>query len=189
MNGPTASDDLIPRRVSRVIVLGPRDEILLFWANVGRSVEAERRPDDTGFWALPGGGVEPGEDHHQGAVRELHEETGIVVTSVLPLIAKREAIYGWRGKRFLSIEQYFLARVDNATVDTSGWTEADQRWMGELRWWSHADLSATEFIIRPPNLVPLIGRIITGDVPTDPVILPERPHYRVKARAGGAGHS
>src|SRR5690606_8651952 len=32
-----------------------------------------------GKWGLPGGHVDPGESHHQAAVRELNEEAGIEV--------------------------------------------------------------------------------------------------------------
>lgn len=41
--------------------------------------------DDTlaGEWELPGGGVDSGETIEQGAVRELHEETGLEVDKIL----------------------------------------------------------------------------------------------------------
>lgn len=41
--------------------------------------------DDTlaGEWELPGGGVDPGETIQQGAIRELEEETSLVVDKVL----------------------------------------------------------------------------------------------------------
>ena len=39
------------------------------------------------FWSIPGGRVDPGETPEQGAVRELFEETGLVPTGPLWLVA------------------------------------------------------------------------------------------------------
>ena len=36
-------------------------------------------PAMAGLWELPGGKVEPGEDHHAALAREVEEETGIAV--------------------------------------------------------------------------------------------------------------
>jgi 8-oxo-dGTP pyrophosphatase MutT (NUDIX family)/SAM-dependent methyltransferase len=53
-----------PRRVSTVAVTHG-DHLLM----------GKRR--DNGKWTVPGGHVDPHEDHHEGGVRELSEETGI----------------------------------------------------------------------------------------------------------------
>jgi 8-oxo-dGTP diphosphatase len=37
-----------------------------------------RNPPDAGLWGYPGGKIEPGETIAEAAVRELHEETGIL---------------------------------------------------------------------------------------------------------------
>ncbi|WP_405485799.1 NUDIX domain-containing protein [Nocardia sp. NBC_00511] len=44
----------------------------------------------TGRWELPGGGVEPGEQPEQAAVREAAEETGLAVT-----ITAERAVHSW----------------------------------------------------------------------------------------------
>ena len=36
-------------------------------------------PAMEGVWELPGGKIDPGEDHHAALVREVEEETGLVV--------------------------------------------------------------------------------------------------------------
>lgn len=163
---------VIERRAARVLVIGPGDRLLLLWAEVGRSVEPERRPDATGFWALPGGGVEPGETHAVAAVRELKEETGIVADTALVEIAHRVAHFPWDGKPYRSIERYYLARTTQTAIDTSGWTDGDRKWMREVRWWSIPDLKATGDIVRPPGMIDLALQIICGETVKLPVELP-----------------
>ena len=53
------------------------ERILLAWWN-GEGV-------GTPGWSLPGGGVEFEEQPHEGLVREVHEETGYVITAGAPL--------------------------------------------------------------------------------------------------------
>lgn len=45
-------------------------------------VRQYRYPIDGYIYELPAGLVEPGEDFHEAAIRELHEETGLVLTPI-----------------------------------------------------------------------------------------------------------
>jgi putative (di)nucleoside polyphosphate hydrolase len=52
-------------------------------AFVGRRKDGPEHTDATHIWQLPQGGIDPGEDPYQAALRELYEETNI--RSVEPL--------------------------------------------------------------------------------------------------------
>ncbi len=50
-----------------------KDKLLMF----KRSKDKKRFP---GWWALPGGHIDQGEDPLQAAIREVQEETGVIIT-------------------------------------------------------------------------------------------------------------
>jgi 8-oxo-dGTP diphosphatase len=59
----------MPSAGAGAVLFDPEGRVLLVREGYGR-----RR------WGLPGGGIEPGEQPHEAAVREAREETGLVVT-------------------------------------------------------------------------------------------------------------
>ena len=80
-----------------------------------------------GFWQMPQGGIDPGEDPQTAALRELHEETGVgpdLVDIVAP--ASRPMRYDlppdllgkvWKGKYRGQIQHWYLGRFLGSDAD------------------------------------------------------------------------
>jgi len=92
-------------------VVDAAGDVLLF---LGRDPD---RPDEGTWWFPPGGGVEADETDEQAALRELREETGLLVGDVGPPIATRQATFAFEGQLLDSDEVYFLIRVDRFELE------------------------------------------------------------------------
>jgi len=95
----------------------------------GRVLMVRRRvPEGTLSWQLPGGRVEPGESPAQAAVREVREETGLLVRPGRLLGARR---HPETGRRMVYVACAALA--GEAVV-------ADPDELAEVAWWPVASL-------------------------------------------------
>ncbi|MEL6530724.1 MAG: RNA pyrophosphohydrolase [Pseudomonadota bacterium] len=84
-------------------------------------------PNAHGFWQMPQGGIDPGEDEQTAALRELAEETGIgadLVEVIAP--ASKPLRYDlppellgkvWKGKYRGQIQHWFLGRFLGSDAD------------------------------------------------------------------------
>ncbi len=126
--------ELLRRRAARVLVLDPAGRLLLLRGG-DPAVPGPR------FWWTVGGGLEAGESPRAGAVRELHEETGLEVPEASLVGPLHRDVSSFAFDRWW-VEQeneFYAVRVpawttapaaleatEIASIDGAGWWTLDQ---------------------------------------------------------------
>jgi 8-oxo-dGTP pyrophosphatase MutT (NUDIX family) len=156
----------IERSAVRLIVLDARERVLLLHT---RDLSSENFGS---AWELPGGGIEPGESLFDAALRELREETGLLLDRAYPLRATwhRDVTYDYRGERRLQHEAIAIVRFDSAvppivTTSRVGF-EAEDHF--EYRWWTQEEIVSSSELFFPRSLPLQLARVLAGEEIVEP---------------------
>jgi len=152
-----SSRPLRRRRTARVLVVDEDARMLLF-SDSDPGIPGRR------WWITPGGGVEPGESDLEAGVRELAEETGLVVVqdAILGPLAHRHVRHGYSDVVVEQDEVFFGVTVPPFEIDISGHTEEERLTMTTHRWWTRDELATTAEEVWPAALLDLWDRMATG---------------------------
>lgn len=156
-------DGLRIRAAVRALVLDPDDRVMLVRFQF---------PTAT-VWAMPGGGIEPGESDHEALRRELAEELGLVDVEIGPHIWTRLHIVPFLdGSHDGQRDHVYLVRT--AAFEPAPqltWAQLNAERVHELRWWTPAELAAGADRCRfaPSRLADLLVELVAGGPPNSPV--------------------
>lgn len=139
------------RRAGRVLLVDAAGRLLLFRGS-------DPRHPDVQYWFTPGGGLDDGETTAQAAARELFEETGLAVppAELGPVVHAEVAEFSFDGVAYRQEQDFYLVRVPEWRVDTSGFDEVEQRWVHGHHWWSVPELRETAEVLYPADLVAVL---------------------------------
>lgn len=149
----------LERHAVRVVLADVSGRVLLF--------HVRTRDVPSGWWELPGGGIDSGESYLEAAVREIKEETGLVLDPALigPPAWRRDSTWRSRGKRRLQHEVVVLARIaaDRPVIVDGGRTPEEIEDYVSSRWWAVADITQSQERFYPGRLPELLPRFLAGE--------------------------
>lgn len=124
-----------------------------------------------GFWANPGGGIEPGESRADALARELLEEVGLHLTELGPEVWTKTALFPmtqWDGQ----VDHIHLVRTGRFTPDprlTPDQLLAEK--IREIRWWTLDELVVSDATFAPRALPTLFGEFLARGAADVPIVV------------------
>jgi ADP-ribose pyrophosphatase YjhB (NUDIX family) len=144
----------VARLAGRALLIDPDERVLLLH---------EQLEDGESHWLTPGGGVEGPERPSEAAVREVFEETGIVIAlpdDVEPIRVNRE-VWSWAGVTYDQANHFFVAAVPaGLAVAPDRLTRLEEQTQLGHRWWTLAELRATGETVYPDGFADLLERVL-----------------------------
>jgi 8-oxo-dGTP pyrophosphatase MutT (NUDIX family) len=151
---------VVERDVVRAVLLDAAECVLLF------RTRDPTYPELGTWWELPGGGLDPGETYREAIVREVAEETGIVIHpgQVGAPTWRRRSTFRYRGERRVNNEVIVAVRlaVLAPPIDGAGRVGFEAEDYFDFRWVPVPEVIASGDRFYPGRLPELLGPFLAG---------------------------
>ncbi len=126
------------RLTSRILLFDERDRMLLFLTRAPGTSGASR-------WITPGGGVDPGETHRDAAIRELFEETGLVIDDPGESVFSQDFVVEWDdADHDTGHVEFYVQHTTSFEPSDAHWTDDERVDVLASRWWTVEELRSTD---------------------------------------------
>lgn len=144
------------RRAAHCYAVVVRDEKIL--------ICPQWREDGFGF---PGGSIELGEDHAEGLVREVKEETGyeIKLRGIIDVFTSIFLNYK-NNKAQHSLLVYYAADIVKGRVSTDGFTESEMQYAKKAKWVTLDELKTMKFTCNTQEPIKVIRKYLEKKLKT-----------------------
>jgi 8-oxo-dGTP pyrophosphatase MutT (NUDIX family) len=158
---PDDAPDLRIREAVRALLIDPDERVLL----VRFEFPAGSR------WALPGGGLEPGETHVQALRRELEEEAGLTDPEIGQQIWHRLHIVPFLNGQFDGQREriHLVRSAAFEPVPRLTWEEMRAEFVHELRWWTVDEIAGSDAHFVPKELPTLLRTLLRDGPPVESI--------------------
>ncbi|TYB56536.1 NUDIX domain-containing protein [Nonomuraea sp. PA05] len=154
------------RRAARAVILDQDDRVLL--CRIDLTAE-----DGPVVWAMPGGGVEPGETSLRALARELEEEIGLRLDGERPPHVWHQSVTGPYAPGYDGVvnDYYLLRRPGFVPRGAMSDEELAAEHITGWRWWSVAEIAAGhgDDLFSPRDLAGVLGALLADGVPAAPI--------------------
>jgi mutator protein MutT len=96
--------------ISAAVIFNDQTEVLLQLRDVKSGIRS------SGLWSLPGGSLEVGETSLEAVVREVKEETGLVLCNPIYFLSLRDM---FEGLPFVDIDFYFIQLTELINLEVN----------------------------------------------------------------------
>jgi 8-oxo-dGTP pyrophosphatase MutT (NUDIX family) len=149
---------------ARALLVDPQDRVLL----IKLAFNAH-----TTTWLTPGGSLQPGENFEAALRREIWEETGLKLAQPGHWVWTSPKRIMRDGLPIDTLARVYIQRVPHFLAAPAALTSAERDMFRELRWWSIAEIAASNETFIPRTLAVLLSTLLVGPWPAEPrVIVP-----------------